>query len=616
MVHRLGRRLGRSLGEAFRARWYLGLRAGLCVGVPLLAGVAADRPSWGALASLGGLAGFYAQDTPYRHRTALVAGVGAALAVVVPVGSLCAPRPWLSVPFAGIVAAVASFVCLALRVPPPREYLIVLAALAATAIPAGLLAALRECALVAGGALLAGLMTMAPALGRRRRGLPQRRALSRAWETVAEVLAAAGTPGAATARARAVAEMSQAREVLRQARIGAGDVRLRSLAAAEIVLASALSVSTDARAPLDPGWAAATRRLGTLPPDTAQARQPPAGAAGLAGLRRALEAVRRILRGDSAPGPDATELQPLTIAERLRDATSPRAVVVPAAARIGIVVAVAAGLGRALGLDHSYWVGLTAAAVLQASNVTLLLRRAARRLGGTVAGVVLAGAIFAWHPVVIAVAIVAIGAQFTAEILIRASYGLAVTFVTVIALCLYDLAVPGAAIGAAVGARVLDTAIGAALAIVLRLVLWPRAAAARLPQVQAQVLRTVARVYRSRWLSEQAGLERAQRQLQEQLLKLRTITEDILADHVAGATAAGPDQVTLAVDELAMLALGLPFGRTRPARPAAEALVGRLEQLAVAVDNGMPPPDAPRPVELPGYPRTQAATDLLASALR
>ncbi|MGH3149743.1 MAG: hypothetical protein ACRDOB_03300 [Streptosporangiaceae bacterium] len=145
--------------------------------------------------------------------------------------------------------------------------------------------------------------------------------------------------------------------------------------------------------------------------------------------------------------------------------------------------------------------------------------------------------------------------------------------------------------------------------------LWPRAAAARMPQVQAQALRTVASVFRSRWLGDQTGLERAQRQLQEQLLNLRTIAEDMLADQVVGSSATPLDQVTLAIDELAMLALGMPFGRERPARPAAEALVRRLEQLAGAVENRMPPPDPHRSVELPGYPRTQAATDLLATSI-
>jgi hypothetical protein len=53
----------------------------------------------------------------------------------------------------------------------------------------------------------------------------------------------------------------------------------------------------------------------------------------------------------------------------------------------------------------------------------------------------------------------------------------------------------------------------------------------------------------------------------------------MLADQISGSSATRLDQVTLAIDELAMLALGMPFGRTRPARPAAEALVRRLEPL-------------------------------------
>jgi len=48
---------GRLLGDAFRSRWYVGLRAALSVGVPLLVGVSAGRASWGALASIGSFAG-------------------------------------------------------------------------------------------------------------------------------------------------------------------------------------------------------------------------------------------------------------------------------------------------------------------------------------------------------------------------------------------------------------------------------------------------------------------------------------------------------------------------------------------------------------------------------
>ena len=383
----------RLLGDAFRTRWYAGLRAALSVGIPLLIGVGAGRASWGALASIGSFAGFYGANTPYRQRIRLVAWVGVALAVVVPLGGLCASRAWLSVALAGVVAGIASFVCLALRVPPPREYLIVLAVLAASGIPASPAVALRECALVAGGALTGVLVTMAPALGPRRT-IPQTRALTQAWAAVGDVLSTAGTPEADRARGQAVASVADAREALRQARITGDHPQRRSLAAAQVVLTSALSVSIEASAPLDPSWAEAVRRLaasvGRAPEQgTGTAAGEPAD---LPGLRWALEAARSILQRGLDSAEDGTELDRRGVAVQLREALSPTGIVVPAAARIAVAVAVAAGVGRILGLDHSYWVGLTAAASLQAGNITLLLHRSLSRLAGTIVGVALAWA--------------------------------------------------------------------------------------------------------------------------------------------------------------------------------------------------------------------------------
>jgi uncharacterized membrane protein YccC len=615
----------RRLGGEFASRWPIGLRASLMIGIPLLAGAVAGRTSWGAVASMGSFAGFYGPNTPYRHRIRLVAGIGAALAVLVPLGSLCATRAWLAVIFAGVVAALASFVCLALSVPPPREYLIVLAALAATGIPARGPGALRELALVAGGALIASLVTMAPALGRGR-AVPQERALSQAWVAVSDVLRTAGTPEAADARGQAVADVTRAREVLRQGRPRTDDPRLRSLAAAEIVLASALSVSLDARTPVGSSWVDNVQQLGAMEPDGGH---PPAGGTdskaepGPSGLGWAFSAARRVLDGQTVSLAaatvdyrDMTELDRRGIIDRLRAATRPAALVVPAAGRIGIAVAAGSALGRILGLDHSYWVGLTAAAALQANNVSFLLRRSLNRLGGTMAGVVLAGIVFATHPDAVAVIVVAAGAQFLAETLIRAYYGLAVVFVTVLALSIFDLAVPGTGIGDAIGARILDTAIGVALVVVLRLVLWRRATGARMPQVQADTLQTVAEVFRSRWLSDSGTTLTTAARLREKLLHLRAVNDDMLADQITGGRAALHDQVTLAIDELAMLALGVPFDRPAPSRTAAAALVGRLEQAAVALHTGGDlSPGIRGPVLLPGYPRTRAATELLTSAL-
>jgi hypothetical protein len=623
-VQQAGRRLGRRLTEAFASRWPFGLRAGLSVGIPLVAGALTHHASYGALASIGSFAGFYGPATPYRHRIRLVAGVGLALIVLVPLGSLCAATAWLSVVLIGLVAATASFVCLALRVPPPREYLIVLGVLAASGIPTGLTGALREAALVAAGVVIGGLITMAPALGRGR-DRPQQRALAQAWAAVRQVLQTAGTPEAAAARSQAVADMGQSREVLAQAGGAGQDAMLRSLAAAEVALASALSVSHDAREPLDPRWLGTVSKLG--PTDVPPFHIPDRKGSDLPGWRWALRTARRIQQGDDGE-PDAGQLPRPSVRDRLRAALNPDAVIVTSAVRIGIAVAAGAALGRALGLGHGYWVGLTAAAALQANNVTFLVRRSASRLAGTLAGVVLAWVVFTSNPTVLVVAVMATVAQAIGETIIRASYGLAVVFITVLALSIYDLGDPQAQIGAALGARVLDTALGAALVVLLRLVLWRRAAAARVPQALASTLRATAEVFRIRWLSDPpADPGPAQERLTQRLLRLRNLTMDARADRIPGTAVAHPGQTELAVEELAMLALGVPFGRPRPPRPEAEALVGRLGELAGRVTGGV----AGEPVgelaggagsggadgslQLAGYPRTRAATELLASAL-
>ncbi|KAA9157456.1 hypothetical protein FPZ12_025120 [Amycolatopsis acidicola] len=578
---------------AFRTRWPVGLRAGLSVGIPLLVLVPAGRPDWGAIASLGGIAGVYGAGTPYRYRVRLVAAIGLALAVVVPVSSLCGSVPWLSVLFVGVVAGVAGFVCLATRIAPPREYLIILATLVATGTPVDFRGAMTEFALVAGGALTA-LLVAALVLPR----TPETGTVARAWQAIDEVLRTAGTPQAGGARRQAVSEVTRARETLRQARAGRGDERTRSLAAAEVVLTWALSVSIDAKAPLDPAsWEAALHRPGER-----------TDAPELPGLREISLTADRILRGEAV---DEVEPARLSLTERLRDALNPHAVVLPAAARTGVAVAIGVLLGRLLGLGHAYWVGLTVAAALQATNVTLLVRRAAHRIVGTIAGVALAAVVFAADPPLLAVAFVVIVAQGVSEILMPVSYGVAVVFVTLVPLSLYDLAVPSAQVSSAVGARVLDTAIGAVLVVLLRVLLWPRATAARLPQVQARTLRSVAEVFRGRWLDgDEAELRENRRLLREQVLDLHNIAEDARADRVRGRDT---DRITLAVDELAMLALGVPFGRPHPAREQGERLVNGLRSLADALGRGTAPGERPPPI--PGYPRVSAASELLATSL-
>ena len=127
-----------ALRGAAPQRAGIAVRTMACVALPLAIGVAAGHPQAGAAASFGGLAGLYVPQSPYRYRARVVAAVGAGLAIAVLIGALAGSRTWVAAVVTGLAAGIASFVCQAAELPPPRELMLIMALLAATAVPAGL----------------------------------------------------------------------------------------------------------------------------------------------------------------------------------------------------------------------------------------------------------------------------------------------------------------------------------------------------------------------------------------------------------------------------------------------------------------------------------------------
>jgi uncharacterized membrane protein YccC len=630
----------RAVRTVAPVRLRVAVRAMLSMTLPLAIGVAIGHPDWGALACIGGFAGFYPPDSPYRYRARLVAGVGVGLTVGVLLGGLASSQGWLAPLVAGAVAVVASLICQAAELPLPREYLIILATLAATGIPVDPHQALRNAGLTAAGAAIGWMVTMSPVLGRAR--APERRAVQAALDAVAVLLAQVGRSDAGTARHSAVIAVRRARRVAMQGSLAADHRFTRIVLALEALLEAALHVEVEASVALDPGWAAAVRALRpavghAAVPDGPLPTGPLPGTGATVGdilLGEAVVKVRAALAGTDIATTDTGDTDTADIGEepaglpawpgllpQLRAAVHRHSVIAPAAVRLGVAVAAGAGLGRALGLDHSYWVGLTAAAVLLASNSSVTLRRSAHRIAGTAAGVLLTYALLGWHPPLAVIVVGVAVCQFVVEMIITATYGLAVVGITVLALVLFHIGTPGADMGAAIGGRVADTVLGAVLALVLRAVLWPRATAARLPQVQARTVRSVGRVLHATWSGDDdgRGVADERRRLQSDLVTLRAVHTDALADD----RTASPDTdlrwpVTVAVEELAFLALSLPRQRPAPDADLARTFRNSLEELSAAVDGAGQNGGAATPAcapQLPGYPRTSAALGTLASAV-
>ncbi|MDQ1128916.1 FUSC family protein [Microbacterium sp. SORGH_AS_0888] len=148
----------------------------------------------------------------------------------------------------------------------------------------------------------------------------------------------------------------------------------------------------------------------------------------------------------------------------------PRVLLAPAERRpapVDAVVAATVGVGAALagiaGLTfvgtHWYWAMVAAVAALGGPHVNARIARGVQRLAGTLAGVLVAAGLLSLHLPPVATIAVAVLCQMGAELFISRNYGIAMVFITPLALLMIELAVP-ADPAQLLRDRVLDTVIG------------------------------------------------------------------------------------------------------------------------------------------------------------
>ena len=138
--------------------------------------------------------------------------------------------------------------------------------------------------------------------------------------------------------------------------------------------------------------------------------------------------------------------------------------------RVSVAAILAALVAAALGLERGYWVVVAVVAVLQAGRGRRLGGiRAVHRVIGTLVGAavfVLVATAVGLAPQGLLLAAVLALLQFGAEMLVVAHYGIALLFVTPLALLIAEAGSAGDPWTIA-GTRVLDTAIGCAIALLV-----------------------------------------------------------------------------------------------------------------------------------------------------
>ncbi|MGK5681900.1 FUSC family protein [Actinoplanes sp. URMC 104] len=458
------------------ATWAFALRAGLAVAIPLVALAATGHTSWAGVATFGAFTALYGRDEPYARRAVITAAAALGLVLSVTAGTLAALTPHAGVAAVALVGAAATALCNRYRTGPPGGLMFAFATAVTSALPTEPADVPRTILLTAAAAAVAWLITMSGFLIAP--DAPRRLAIARALRSAAALADAPAGPAGVAARQTASLAVERAwRAVADDARPirpiadspgtrpdGAGDQPPRP----EEVLVAHAETELSGVHGHTPHAAAELRALAD-----------------------------HVLRRAPLPHLAATPIEARKINERHAAATllrhlpaRPRGPLWPAATRVA-VGALAAGIAAGLlthvtGLGHPYWAAVSAVAVLQAASLRLSLHRAIQRAGGTVAGLLIAGAAVAvpGGPWVLVAEIVL--AQVVAELLVVRNYGLAMLAVTPLALLVGELGHETPPLEL-IGDRLVQTVLGSLLGLAAALLVRNRAAGRHLDEAVTAV---------------------------------------------------------------------------------------------------------------------------------
>ncbi|MFG2630876.1 FUSC family protein [Streptomyces sp. NPDC048473] len=488
------------------------VRAALAMALVALPVAKAGRPDLAVYAMLGAFTTTFGRNLPYPRRARVLALVAVAMTACVGCGSALAAwiHPWAGgagaavvVAATAVVAGLAKFACDATRLSGLGAVLLLFSFAVAANGSTALADILPQTALAAAGAAAAWVLGVSGWLVHPDR--PQRFAVATALRELAELLEAPGPGGGARhTRHRATVAVLQAYHSLglapptqaQQAGRNETFVRLTDLS-------WSLLIGSARRSPHYPtATAQHLRRQARLLTD--RRRRLPLVLPELSfPSPAAQDGVTYRAAGTSvAPAaPVARRASELLVGHR-PGGPHHRAVLAVPALRMVLGTGIAGGLAVVLGLEHSYWASISAAAVLHSVNLRTTAQRAVQRTLGTVVGLLLAFGVLAAHLDPVALACVVVLLEFLLEYVVARNYGLGVVFLTPLALLLSDLASPAPA-GELVHDRVLGSVLGIAVGLVCALLVVHDHAAVRVERALAACTEAAGQAERS--LTERFG---------------------------------------------------------------------------------------------------------------
>ncbi|MFF2351544.1 FUSC family protein [Kitasatospora sp. NPDC058115] len=597
--------------------WAAVARAAAGLAAPLAVGLAAGRPAYGALASMGALSAVIGDTADaYRMRVFNIAVPQLFGAVGVALGTLVFGRDWTAVAVLTMVALVSGMISSIGSVASVSGLLLLLNAVVGAGLPMPHPWWKAPLLLLAGGAVVLLLTLFAWPL---RGGVPERAAVAGSYRAVAAFVRAAGTPEHDERRLAVTQSLNSSYDLLlahRTRRHGRSPGLARLIARLNALMpvveaASAAKLRPAARlGPLPEAYPAAVLALADAVERGRAAPAPGEDPAAFLDLpaptgpsERALDqALRYAAAVGAEPGradvPDRLG-SPAAPGERARRAA--RAALLSGASwRYGLRLALCIGLAQVLvsvlPVPRSYWVALTVTFVLK-PDFGSVFSRAVLRAFGTALGLVIAIPVLAevprgWWDVPTVAVLATLIPAFSAK-----GYAFQTAAITPVILLLSDL-LNHQGFGLVLP-RLYDSLIGCGIALLAGYLCWPESwhtrIGDRLADAVADASAYVALAFAAAPGRDQPSRPRRRRRLYRDLSAVRSEFQRALTEPPpVGTRAAAWWPLVIAVERVveATTATRVRVEHGVPAPPPQEvaAIAADLAALAEALRTGTPLP--------------------------